>query len=38
LIGTGEQRGWSIDAERIGGVEVEDQVEFGRLLDRNIAG
>jgi hypothetical protein len=27
-----------VDAERLGGFEVDDELEFGRLLDRNIAG
>ena len=26
------------ETERLGGLEVDDEVEFGRLLDRDIAG
>jgi hypothetical protein len=37
LVGAGEQGGWDIDADRLGGLEIENQLEFGRLLDRNVA-
>jgi hypothetical protein len=26
-----------LEAERLGGLEVDDQFDFGRLLDRNVA-
>ena len=26
------------EAERLGGLEIDDQLEFGRLLDRQIGG
>ena len=34
LVGAGEQDRWDVEAERFRGGEVEDQIEFGRLLDR----
>src|SRR4249920_2641767 len=34
LIGTDKQRGRERDAERLGGLEVDDQLELGRLHDR----
>src|SRR6266446_1663757 len=34
LVGAGEDRGRDGEAERFGGVEVDDQLEGGRLLDR----
>ncbi len=37
LIGAGEQRGRHGEAEGFGGLEINDQLEFGRLLDRNIS-
>ena len=30
----GEQRRWNIEAERLGGLELMHQLEFGRLHDR----
>jgi hypothetical protein len=33
LVGAGEQRGWHLEAERVGGLEVDHQLELGRLLD-----
>jgi hypothetical protein len=33
LVGEGEQRGRHLKAERFGGLQVEDQLELGRLLD-----
>src|SRR5262245_31018612 len=32
LVGAGEQRRWNVKAEYFGGDQVDDQVEFGRLL------
>ena len=34
LVGTSEESGWDREAECVGGLEVDDQLEFGRLLDR----
>ena len=30
--------GGTVEAERLGGLQVDDQLEFGRLLDRQSAG
>src|SRR6478609_7764149 len=38
LVGAQENRGWKCDAECFGGLEIDDDVEFGRTLDRQIAG
>src|SRR5215207_6716685 len=37
LVGAGEQGGWDVEAKRFGGVEVDDEIEFGRLLHWQIA-
>jgi hypothetical protein len=37
LIGAGEQRRRHGKAERLGCGEVDDEVEFGGLLDRDVA-
>jgi hypothetical protein len=36
LVGKGEQLWWDLKAERFGGFEVDDQLEFGGLLHRKI--
>jgi hypothetical protein len=38
LVGAGEDRWRNGEAERLGGVEIDDQLEVGRLLDRQIGG
>src|SRR5262245_64215813 len=37
LVGAGEQRLRHVEAERLGCLEVDHQLELGWLLDRNIA-
>src|SRR5512132_611351 len=37
LVGPGEQRRWDRHAQRLGRLEVDDQLELGRLLDRQVA-
>jgi hypothetical protein len=36
LVGTSEDRNWDRKTERLGGLEIDDQLEGGRLLDRQI--
>ena len=36
LVGGGEQRLQNGESERFGGLEIENQLEFGRLYDRKI--
>src|SRR6516162_2168281 len=38
LVGDGEHAGRNGEAERLGRLHVNDQLEFGRLLDRQITG
>jgi hypothetical protein len=36
LVGAGEQRSWHGEAECFGGVEIDYQLIFRRLLDREL--
>src|SRR5215813_9681961 len=38
LVRAGEQRRWHVEAERLGGLQVDHQFEFGRRLHRQVAG
>jgi hypothetical protein len=38
LISAGEDRGRDREAEGLGGLEIDHQLEGGRLLDRQISG
>src|SRR5262249_52548750 len=36
LVGAGEQRGRDFQAERLGGLQIKDELDFRGLLDRQI--
>jgi hypothetical protein len=36
LVSAGEQRRWHGDAKRLRGLQIDDQLELGRLLDRQV--
>jgi hypothetical protein len=38
LVGAQQERLWHRQPDRLGGREIDDQLEFSRLLDRDIGG
>lgn len=38
LVGALQKRLWNRQPDRLGGCGIEDEIEFRRLLDRDIAG
>jgi hypothetical protein len=36
LVGTGKDCCWNLETECLGGLQVDDQFELGRLLDCDI--
>ena len=37
LVGAEQHAPWDLEAERLGGLQVDDQLELGRLLERDVA-
>jgi hypothetical protein len=37
LVGAGDERWRHFEGERLGGGQIDDEVELRRLLDRNVA-
>jgi hypothetical protein len=38
LVGDGEHARRNVQAERLGSLEIDDQLKFGRLQDRQVGG
>src|SRR5262249_47401856 len=38
LVGEREQLGRNVEAQHLGGLEIDDQLELGRLLDGEVGG
>jgi hypothetical protein len=38
LVGAGKKRWRNVEAERLGGGQVDNEIELGRLLDRQVGG
>src|ERR1035441_5125029 len=38
LVGAADYRQWDIQPERLGGLQIDDQFDFGNLLDRQVGG
>src|SRR2546428_4469203 len=38
FVGAGEQLRWHVDAERLGGLEIDDKLVLGRRLHRKVGG
>src|SRR5215813_2422652 len=38
LVGAGKQRGWDGETDRLGSLEVDHELELGRLQHRKVAG
>jgi hypothetical protein len=37
LVGKRKEIGWDSEPERLGGLEIDQKIEFGRLLYRQVA-